>query len=224
MTLGVRFVKNAGLILSKPLSIILLLIYLGQTAFMVYVMNDRHKKDLFIQEQQKKIGELEEKLKIFKIIEDFQVGFNTEEVGKLTSVVFSESERYGYHPLLLLALIKTESSFRQGQESVYGAQGLLQVKPSVGQDVASRSKLRWKGEKPLFDSEFNIRVGSLYLFELILKFQDVKKAIIAYNQGEGSLRLKLKSGQVLPKFFYQRFVHNYNFLKARYDQISVDKI
>ena len=78
MTLGVRFVKNAGLILSKPLSIILLLIYLGQSAFMIYVMNDRHKKDLFIQEQQKKIGELEEKLKIFKIIEDFQVGTEIE--------------------------------------------------------------------------------------------------------------------------------------------------
>src|SRR3989304_5035596 len=127
MTVGVRFVKNAGLILSKPLSVILLLIYLGQTAFMVYIITDRHKKDLTIQEHLKKIGELEEKLKIFKIIEDFQVGFNTEEVGKLTAVVFSESERYGYHPLLLLALIKTESSFRQGQESVYGAQGLLQV-------------------------------------------------------------------------------------------------
>jgi soluble lytic murein transglycosylase-like protein len=91
----------------------------------------------------------------------------------------------------------------------------------VGKDVAARNKLGWKGVKPLFDPEFNLRVGSLYLFELILKFKDVKQAIIAYNQGEKSLRLRLKTGQELPKFYYQRFVNNYNFLKARYEQISV---
>ncbi len=224
MTLGVRFVKNAGLILSKPLSMILLVIYLGQTAFMIYILNQRHEKDLVIQEQLKRISELEEKLKIFKIIEEFQVGFNQEEVGRLTLVVYSESEKYGYPPLLLLALIKTESSFRQGQVSPYGAQGLMQVRPYVGQDVATRNKLGWKGERPLFDPEFNLRVGSLYLFELILKFRDVKKAIIAYNQGEESLRFRLKSGKELPRLFYQRFVNNYNFLKARYEQISLADI
>src|SRR3990172_12105416 len=101
MTLGVRFVKNAGLILSKPFSMVLLVIYLGQTGFMVYLLNDRHKKDLVIQEHLKKISELEEKLKIFKIIEDFQVGFNHEKVGKLTSLIYSESQKYGYQPLLL---------------------------------------------------------------------------------------------------------------------------
>jgi soluble lytic murein transglycosylase len=222
MTLGVRFVKNAGLILSKPLSIILLIIYLGQTAFMIYLLNDRHKKDLVVQEHLKKISELEEKLKIFKIIEEFQVGFKTEEVGKLTSLICSESERYGYHPLLLLALIKTESSFRRGQESYFGAQGLMQIRPFVGYDVARRGNIRWDEEKGLFDSEFNIRVGSLYLFDLILKFKDVKKAIIAYNQGEESLRLKLKEGSGLPKLFYQRFVNNYRVLKDRYEKIALE--
>jgi soluble lytic murein transglycosylase len=191
---------------------------------MIYILNDRHEKDLVIQEQLKKISGLEEKLKIFKIIEEFQVGFNQEEVGKLTSVVYSESEKYGYSPLLLLALIKTESSFRRGQVSPYGAQGLLQVRPYVGQDVAARNKLGWKGEESLFDSEFNLRVGSLYLFELVLKFKDVKKAIIAYNQGEESLRLRLKSGEGLPRLFYERFVNNYNFLKMRYEQITVADI
>jgi len=224
MTVGVRFVKNAGLILSKPLSVILLLIYLGQTAFMVYIITDRHKKDLTIQEHLKKISELEEKLKIFKIIEDFQVGFNTEEVGKLTSLIYSESQNYGYQPLLLLALIKTESSFRGGLESYQGAQGLLQLRPFVAYDVARRSNLNWKGDKALFNPEFNIRIGSLYLFELILKFKDVKQAIIAYNQGEESLRLRLKYGHGLPKLFYQKFVNNYKLLQEKYEKISVDRI
>ena len=144
-------------------------------------------------------------------------------MGKLTSVIYSESKKYGYTPLLLLALIKTESSFRQKIESDQGAKGLLQLRPYVAYDVAKRSQLSWQGDDPLFDSEFNIKVGSLYLFELILKFQDVRKALIAYNQGEGSLRYKMKFGHGMPRFFYQRFVENYRLLKRKYDSITLEQ-
>jgi len=221
MTLGFRFVKNAGLVFSKPLSIILIALVLGHVSFTVYLLNERHKKDATILELEKRIADLEEKLKIFKIIEDFQVGFNSEEVGRLTSVIHEESKKYGYHPLLLLALIKTESSFRHGQESFMGARGLLQLRPFVAHDVARRSKLEWTDKDLLFDSEFNIRVGSLYLFELILKFGDVKQAIVAYNQGEASLRLRMKYGNNIPEFFYQRFQDNYKILKEKYEKLSV---
>jgi soluble lytic murein transglycosylase len=189
---------------------------------MVYVITDRHKKDLLILQKEKKISELEEKLKIFKIIEDYQVGFDTKEVGKLTSVIYAESRKYGYDPLLLLALIKTESSFRRGMVSYQGAQGLLQLRPFVAYDVARRNKLEWDSDRGLFNPEFNTRLGSLYLFELILKFKDVKKAIIAYNQGEYSLRLRMKYGHGLPEFFYQKFVDNYNLLKVEYENISLE--
>ncbi|KPL04054.1 MAG: hypothetical protein AMJ73_04725 [candidate division Zixibacteria bacterium SM1_73] len=165
-----------------------------------------------------KIMELEEKLKILNIIEEFQVGFNQKEVGDLTQVIYNESKKYGYDPLLILALILTESSFRKGQISTMGAQGLMQVKPSIGYDLAQRRGLNWKGELSLFEPAFNIQLGTLYLFELILKFKDVKKAIVAYNLGDTALKLRLRSGQNPPTYFLRRVLKKYKELMEKYDR------
>jgi len=61
-------------------------------------------------------------------------------------------------------------------------------------------------------------LGCLYLFELIVKFKDVKKALVAYNIGEESFRLMLKSGEKLPKFFLSKVVKNYKELKKKYEK------
>jgi soluble lytic murein transglycosylase len=179
---------------------------------------DRFEKEKVLRQQEIRIKELEEKLKILNIIEDFQVGFNEEEVGELTQVIYNESKKYGYDPLLILALILAESSFRKGQVSEMGAQGLMQVKPSVGYDLAKRRGLNWKGELSLFEPAFNIQLGTLYLFELILKFKDVKKALVAYNVGEDALKLRLRSGQQPPAYFLSKVLKTYKELKEKYEQ------
>jgi len=83
-----------------------------------------------------------------------------------------------------MAVILSESSLRKGQVSEAGAQGLMQLLPSVGRDLADRSGIEWQGQEPLFDPVVNIRLGTLHLFEQILKFRDFKKALVAYNMGE----------------------------------------
>jgi soluble lytic murein transglycosylase len=182
---------------------------------------EKFNQENLIKQQEKRIQELEEKLKIFKIIEDFQVGLSTDEVGELTRVITRESEKYNYDPLLIIALIQTESSFKRNQQSHLGAMGLMQLRPFVGYDVAKRKGLTWSGKMSLFDPDFNIQLGSLYLFELILKFQDVRKAIIAYNFGENALRLRMKEGGDLPKIFLSRVVNHYKKLKEKYAKIAV---
>ena len=164
------------------------------------------------------MNELEEKLKILDIIEEFQVGFKDGEVAQLTQVIHNESKKYGYDPLLILALILTESSFRKGQVSEMGALGLMQVKPSVGHALCQRRGLNWKGELSLFEPAFNVQLGTLYLFELVLKFKDVKKAIIAYNLGENALKLRLREGQKPPTYFLRRVLRKYKELKGKYDR------
>ena len=221
MALGIKFQKKVGIMLSHPVSFILLFIYLIQTGALTYLIIEKNKQENVIKQQEQRIKELEEKLKIFKIIEDFQVGLKTDELGGLTTVICRESEKYSYDPLLIIALIQTESSFKRNQESNRGARGLMQVKPSVGYDLAKRRGLNWKGDLSLFDADFNIQLGSLYLFELILKFKDVKKALIAYNYGENALRLKIKRGGDLPKIFLSRVVSNYKILKEKYAKISI---
>ncbi len=217
MVLGIKIIRKAGLTISKSVTFILIFIWVIQTAGLVYLLYERGEKDKLLHQQEQKIKELEEKLKILKIIEDFQVGFKKDEVQELTQVIYAESKKYSYDPLLILALIMTESSFRKGEESMLGAQGLMQVKPSVAQDLAKRRGLEWKGDLSLFEETFNIQLGALHLFELILKFRDVKKALIAYNVGEDALRLKMKSGEKLPTFFLARVLKKYKELKSKYD-------
>ncbi|OGC77482.1 MAG: hypothetical protein A2145_03700 [candidate division Zixibacteria bacterium RBG_16_40_9] len=219
--LGIKFQKKVGIMLSHPVSLIFLFIYLIQTGVLAYLLVEKFNKENQIKLQEKRILELEEKLKIFKIIEDFQVGLNTDEIGELTSVIYRESQMYNYDPLLIIALIQTESSFKRNQQSHRGAMGLMQLRPFVGYDVAKKKGLNWQGKVSLFDPDFNIQLGSLYLFELILKFRDVKKAIIAYNFGENALRLRIKQGGDLPKIFLTRVVNNYKKLKEKYAKITL---
>ena len=218
MTLGVKIIRKSGIMVSKFIGALLILLYLGQSVTIIYLVHDRYELQGILREQQIKINELEEKLKILDIIEEFQVGFKDEEVAQLTQVVYSESKKYGYDPLLILALILTESSLRKGQVSTMGAQGLMQVKPSVGYALSQRRGINWKGELSLFEPAFNIQLGTLYLFELILKFKDVKKAIIAYNLGENALKLRLRDGQNPPTYFLRRVLKKYEELKEKYDR------
>ena len=218
MAFGVKIIRKAGIMVSKPIGFLLILFYIAQTCFTVYLALDRFEKEKVLRQQEIRIKELEEKLKILNIIEDFQVGFKEREVGELTCVIYDESKKYGYDPLLILALILAESSFRKEQVSTMGAQGLMQVKPSIGYDLAKRRGLNWKGELSLFEPAFNIQLGTLYLFELILKFKDVKKALVAYNVGEDALKLRLRSGQKLPAYFLSKVLKTYKELKEKYEQ------
>ncbi len=224
MTLGVRFIRRSGVLVSKFISTILILLYITQTAVIVYLVRDRNnlvriqlEQGAQIKEQQLKISELEEKLKILKVIEDFQVGFKDQEIKELAGVIYDESKKYGYDPLLIISLILTESQFKKEQTSEMGAIGLMQVKPSIGQDLCRKRGLNWRGELSLFEPAFNIQLGSLYLFELILKFKDVKKALIAYNVGENALKLRLKTGERPPAIFLSQVIKKYKELKEKYD-------
>ncbi|NIM98957.1 MAG: transglycosylase SLT domain-containing protein [candidate division Zixibacteria bacterium] len=217
MTLGVKVARKSGIMVSRSIGALLILLYVAQSAFIFHLLNDRHELRCILREQQLQMNELREKLKILEIIEDFQAGFDQGEVAQLTQVIYEESKRYGYDPLLILAVILTESSFRKGQVSSMGAQGLMQVKPSVGYELTRRRGIQWKGELSLFEPAFNVQLGTLYLFELILKFRDVKKAIIAYNVGENALKLRLKQGGKLPSFYLSKVMKQYKQLKEKYD-------
>jgi len=208
--------EKLGMFLSKPIALVLMLIYLLQSALLVYLIKDKFDLEKQITFQQKRITELEEKLQIFKAIDDFQIGFDDDEVGELANVIYSESKKYQYDPLFIMAVILTESSFKKGQTSSYGARGLMQVVPFVGKDVAPRAGVDWSGKGTLFEPKSNIKLGTHHLFEQILKFGDVKKAIMAYNVGEGTLRGLMRKKQPLPQNYLNKVMNNYNMLKETY--------
>lgn len=208
--------EKLGIFLSKPVALFFVLIYLVQSGLLVYLIKDKFELEQQISVQQKLINELEERLQIFKAIDDFQIGFDQEEVEKLTNVIYSESVKYHYDPMFILAIIMTESSFRKGQVSHMGASGLMQVMPFVGKDVATRANVDWEGKVTLFEPEANIKLGTLHLFEQILKFGDVKKAIVSYNVGETRLRRMLRSSEPMPQKYLNSVMTNYKMLKETY--------
>jgi NO-binding membrane sensor protein with MHYT domain len=90
-------------------------------------------------------------------------------------------------PLLVLAIIETESAFQVGAVSAGNAQGLMQLMPETA---------RRFGAKNLLDPAENIRAGIKYLHWLLAYFEgDVSLALAAYNAGEGAV---LRYGGVPP--------------------------
>lgn len=209
--------RLTGLTMSRPVAFIFAFIYVFQSATIFYLLLDRFENEKLIHFQRTKIEQLEEKLKILEIIEDFQVGMRPSERGELVNVIYEQSEKYGYDPLLLLALINVESSFKKEAVSHMGAVGLMQMKPSVGSDVANRRGIEWANRSNLYEPDYNVQLGSLYLFELILKFGDVKDAITAYNIGETRLRRMKRADEEPPKVYLKKVLKKYKELKEEYD-------
>jgi len=80
-------------------------------------------------------------------------------------------------PLLIKAIIKTESNFDQFAVSAKGAQGLMQLMPETARDL--------QVDNP-FDAYQNIAGGARYLRTLLDTFAgDLKLSLAAYNAGPG---------------------------------------
>jgi soluble lytic murein transglycosylase len=209
-------IEKLGIFLSKPVAYLLMIIYLLQSTLLAYLMYDKYLLEKQITFQQNRIDELEEKLQILKAIGDFQIGFNDEEVKGLTNVIYSESKKYEYDPMFILAIILTESTFKRDEVSSHGARGLMQVVPLTGKDVATRAGVDWYGLSTLHEPEANVKLGTAYLFEKLLEFKDIKKALLAYNLGETRLRTLLKNKQPLPSNYLKKVFDNYTMLKETY--------
>lgn len=209
-------IHTPGLFIVRPVALILIVVYILHLGVIVYLLIENSHKNKIIFEQENKINELEEKLKILDIIEDYQIGFNQNEIKELAEVIYTESKRFSIDPLLIISLIMTESSFKKGQRSYRGAEGLMQVIPSTAKEVAKKWGVEWPKDINLWNPSLNIRVGSAYLFELILKFRSVQKAIIAYNLGETNLREFYFYKAKPPARYYKKVVSNYNMLKNKY--------
>lgn len=107
---------------------------------------------------------------------------------KLASDIYDIAVEEDIEPELAYGLVNTESTFRERAVSHVGARGLTQVMPSTGRWVMGRSV-------DLFDPQENLQVGFRYLRQLIDDYSgDVRKALLAYNRGPGTVNKILKRG------------------------------
>lgn len=95
------------------------------------------------------------------------------------------ADRYQLDPLLIKAIIQTESAFNARAVSRRGAQGLMQLMPSTARELQVRNP---------FNPHENIDGGSKYLRYLLDTFGgNLVLSLAAYNAGPGAV---LRAGGV----------------------------
>ena len=88
---------------------------------------------------------------------------------------------------LTLAITRQESEFDRYAKSPSGALGLMQLLPSTAKEVAQKNEIGFI-EDGLYQTEYNMRLGSLYLARLIDNYDgSLVMAIAAYNAGLGNV-------------------------------------
>lgn len=96
----------------------------------------------------------------------------------------TESAKNGLDPYLVASLIRQESEFNPSVISYANAYGLMQIEPSVGRMLARQEGIYGFRTFQLLNPEMNIRLGTLYLKQLIDRFGGVEEyALAAYNAG-----------------------------------------
>ena len=151
------------------------------------------------------------KKRIAQQISQYKTGLKTNYVDNLPELIVHESKKYGYDPLLLTAVIITESSFNNWARSNRGAHGLMQIRPATGRALAAEVRVQWQGTPSLYDPETNITLGAYYLNKLFLRFGDLGLALEAYNHGPSRLKGYLKKGH-RPKRYSRQVFKKYSSL------------
>ncbi len=91
------------------------------------------------------------------------------------ALILAEARRQELDPDLVKAVVLVESAFNARAVSVAGAQGLMQLMPGTAGDL---------GVTDAFDAGQNIRGGTTYLREMLIRFGgDLDLALAAYNAG-----------------------------------------
>ncbi|NLA26190.1 MAG: lytic transglycosylase domain-containing protein [Firmicutes bacterium] len=92
-------------------------------------------------------------------------------------------------PLLIAAVIHTESGFQEKAVSPQGACGLMQLMPSTAKWIAEKKGESGYHRDRLFEPHYNIAAGSWYLADLLRQFGGNEViALAAYNGGRGQVQ------------------------------------
>ncbi len=146
---------------------------------------------------------------IVAVLERYPTGLVGVTKEELAEVIYDESVRNNHDPKVILALIKTESSFQNWSVSEHGAKGLMQIMPYVAESLAKELGIEWSGDRTLFNPFLNIKIGIHYLSRLIEEFNDLGLALTAYNWGPTYVKGLMERKEKIPDNFYQKILTVY---------------
>ena len=102
-------------------------------------------------------------------------------------LIDTEAARNGIDPLTFYSLIRQESLFEEGARSFAAAQGLAQIIPATGAEIAGRMGFPNYSNALIYRPYINIRFGAFYL-AWVRDFVDgrIASALAGYNGGPGN--------------------------------------
>lgn len=136
-------------------------------------------------------------------------------VTKTTATLLAESDKKGFDPLFVLAVIQTESQFNPVIVGGHGEIGLMQIKPDTAKWISQKEGLKWRGAKSLKDPATNVRIGIAYLSFLRKNFAGtVPHYVAAYNMGPANVR-RLTAQSKEPREYPTKVMSNYQLLYSQ---------
>ena len=99
------------------------------------------------------------------------------------SVIRREAAKNNFDPMLAAGLMRQESTFQADALSPQNAIGLMQVIPKTGRLLARQLKVRYSNDR-LFQPEYNIQLGMLYISGLVKLTGGPEYALAAFDAGE----------------------------------------
>lgn len=97
------------------------------------------------------------------------------------------AKEYDVDPLLVLSIIKVESNFDDHAISRKGAIGVMQIMESTAMWISKKMKIPKYTKEMLYDSDYNIKMGTWYIEWLYDKYHNMDLTIVAYNAGPGNV-------------------------------------
>lgn len=117
---------------------------------------------------------------IYKILNKLQPKIIKEDAEEIARLTIDLSNEYDLDPYWMLAIMYTESRFKNDTVSSAGARGLMQLIPSTAEFMGMPSE-------KLHTPAINIDAGFQYYKYLLDKYDNQRMATIAYNQGPGNV-------------------------------------
>jgi soluble lytic murein transglycosylase len=135
-------------------------------------------------------------------------------------LVAEEAARYRVDPLLMLALMRQESSFDPRAQSSAQAMGLTQVVPATGRGIAARLGRTDFVASDLFKPALSVQFGTWFLAQLMGEYQGrFFPTLAAYDAGGGNVARWLRRFGDDPDVLVETvpFTETQNYLRIVYD-------
>ncbi|MBP2032980.1 soluble lytic murein transglycosylase [Clostridium algifaecis] len=115
---------------------------------------------------------------------------------KYSEYIKEYSQEYNLDPYFIMAIIKTESGFKENVKSNKDAIGLMQITPDTASWAAQKMGIYNFRQDMLEDPKFNINMGCWYINNLKTEFNgNMDLVLAAYNGGRGNVQKWLKESE-----------------------------